>query len=143
MKLWKKLNALLVFAFLFSIISLVSCAQKEQLFVKRDGKNFVIGDKPYYYIGANYWQGAILASKGEGGNRARLLKELDMMQKMGINNLRILAGAEGPNGEPTRVTPALQLSPGKYNDELLDGLDFLLSEMKKRNQYAILFINNA
>jgi len=143
MKLRKKLNALLVFAFLFSIISLVSCAQKEQLFVKRDGKNFVIGDKPYYYIGANYWQGAILASKGEGGNRARLLKELDMMQKMGINNLRILAGAEGPNGEPTRVTPALQLSPGKYNDELLDGLDFLLSEMKKRNQYAILFINNA
>jgi mannan endo-1,4-beta-mannosidase len=143
MRLTKKLNALFLCAFLFSNLFLVSCTQKEPQFVKHVGKNFVIGEKPYYFIGANYWHGAILASKGEGGNRERLLKELDIMQEAGINNLRILAGAEGPNGEPTRVTPALQLSPGEYNEELLDGLDFLLSEMKKRNQYAILFINNA
>ncbi|HEY4787931.1 MAG TPA: cellulase family glycosylhydrolase [Bacteroidales bacterium] len=112
-------------------------------FVKTNGESFEINGKPYYYIGANFWCGAILGSTGEGGNRTLLTKELDEMKKLGINNIRILAGAEGPDNEPFRVTPALQIAPGKYNEALLDGLDFLLSEMKKRGQYAILYLNNA
>lgn len=130
--------------YLFAIIISVTsgyCRGEDSL-VKVNGKNFTINGKPYYYIGANYWYGAILASTGTGGNRERLLKELDAMKELGIDNLRILAGAEGPNDEPSRVTPALQIAPGKYDEALLDGLDFLLSEMKKRGQYAILYLNN-
>ena len=104
---------------------------------------FMHAGEPYYFIGANYWYGAILGSTGEAGDRERLLAELDHMKSIGIDNLRVMVGPEGPDNEPFRVTPALQTAPGEYNDELLDGLDFLLAEMGKRGQHAILFLNNA
>jgi mannan endo-1,4-beta-mannosidase len=126
---------------LFLFLSCKSNNQKQ--FIKVNGITFEINGESYSFIGANYWFGAILASKGEGGDRERLLKELDLMKDIGINNIRILVGAEGPNGEPFRVTPALQLAPGVYNDTILDGLDFLLVEMKKRQQYAILYLQNS
>ena len=43
-----------------------------------DGK-FYRGDKEYKFIGANFWFGAVLASEGQGGDRERLQKELDLM----------------------------------------------------------------
>jgi mannan endo-1,4-beta-mannosidase len=132
---------IIFFSFLFAVFACKAPSQQE--FVKRNANHFEVNGKPYYYIGTNYWYGPILASPGKWGDRARLLKELDLMQSMGINNLRIYVGSEGPDGEPFRVTPTLQVEPGKYNEELLDGLDFLLAEMKKRNQYAILYLNNS
>lgn len=116
---------------------------KSTSFVTVSNGQFYLNGKPYYFIGTNYWYGAIIASSGTYGNRERLLRELDLMQQQGITNLRIMVGAEGPDDEPFRVTPALLLSPGKYNNELLDGLDFLLSEMGKRGQHAILFLTNS
>jgi len=108
---------------LLIIITICGCSNsdsgKDKFITTKDGQ-FIKNGKPYYYIGANYWYGAILATTGEFGDRERLLKELDIMKEHGIDNLRILAGAEGPDGEPRRVTPALQLEPGKYNTELLD-----------------------
>jgi len=104
---------------------------------------FMKNGRPYYFIGTNYWYGGILGSAGKYGNRERLIRELDHLKKIGVNNLRILVGAEGPDKEPFRVTPALQLEPGVYNEELLDGLDFLLAEMKKRGQVAVLYLNNS
>jgi mannan endo-1,4-beta-mannosidase len=127
----------------FYLIVTLIIAQPKGNFIHTDGQSFQKNGKPYYYIGTNYWYGGILASTGEGGNRSRLLNDLDFLKKMGIDNLRILVGAEGPNNEPFRVTPTLQLSPGVYNDTLLDGLDFLLAEMAKRGQYAILYIQNS
>ena len=129
---------------LCGILFLVSCVSKAQFsFVQVKGSQFVLNGKPYYYIGTNYWHGAILASSGSYGNRPCLLRELDFMKENGITNLRVQAGAEGPDNEPFRVTPSMQIAPGKYNDEMLDGLDFLLSEMGKRGQHAILFLNNS
>lgn len=127
--------------FLLILVTAIAAAQSS--FVKVKGSQFLLKGKPYYYIGTNYWQGAILASPGLYGDRPRLLRELDFMKANGITNIRIQAGAEGPDNEPFRVTPSLQTAPGKYNDEMLDGLDFLLSEMEKRGQYAILFLNNS
>jgi mannan endo-1,4-beta-mannosidase len=40
--------------------------------------------------------------------------------------LRILVGAEGGT-QDFQVKPALQPEPGEYNEDLLDGLDFLLA----------------
>jgi mannan endo-1,4-beta-mannosidase len=111
-------------------------------FVKTNGVQFMLNGKPLYYVGANYWYGAILGSTGRGGNRERLIKELDMMKEHGITNLRVMVGAEGPDNQPYRVTPALQLSPGVYNDTILDGLDFFMAEMGKRNMHAVLFLHN-
>jgi len=125
------------------LILVTAIASAQSSFVKVKGSQFILNGKPYYYIGTNYWQAAILASPGLYGDRPRLLRELDFMKANGITNIRVQAGAEGPDNEPFRVTPSLQTAPGKYNDEMLDGLDFLLSEMEKRGQYAILFLNNS
>ncbi len=99
--------------------------------------------KPYYFIGANFWYGPILASTGQGGNRQRLATELDSLQSIGVDNLRILVGADGENGLPSRVQPTLQTQPGIYNDTILDGLDYLMAELNKRNMYAVLYLNNS
>ncbi|MFZ2287306.1 MAG: beta-mannosidase [Bacteroidales bacterium] len=129
---------------LLLILALAGCGSSDKGdFVTVTDGIFQLSGEPYYYIGANYWYGAILGTKGEYGDRERLIRELDHMKSIGIENLRVLAGAEGPDNEPFRVTPALITSPGEFNDDLLDGLDFLLSEMKKRDMHAILYLNNA
>lgn len=116
-------------------------AAEDDFVTVKEGQFFLHG-KPYYYVGTNYWYGGILASKGEGGDRERLARELDFLKEAGMTNLRILAGAEGPNGQPYRVTPGLQQAPGEYNEELLDGLDYLLFEMEKRGMKAVLYLHN-
>jgi mannan endo-1,4-beta-mannosidase len=135
------IRKIILFTVLTFCITWVTPAQSS--FVKVRGHQFMVDGNPYYFIGTNYWFGAIIASPGKYGDRARLLRELDMMKELGITNLRIQAGAEGPDDEPFRVTPSMQVAPGKYNDEILDGLDFLLAEMGKRGQHAILFLNNS
>ena len=113
-----------------------------QDFVQVSGQQFQINGKPYYFLGTNFWYGMNLASKGPGGNRERLLKELDTLKAIGINNLRIIAASEGPDDQPWRMLPTLMKRPGEYDENLLDGLDFLLSEMAKREMYAVVMLNN-
>jgi mannan endo-1,4-beta-mannosidase len=122
--------------------SLLSCSQHKG-FVKQKEGHFEIDGKPYYYIGTNFWYGAMLGSTGQGGDRDRLCRELDFMKSIGITNLRVLVGADGPDGQPSKVRPALQTAPGVYNDTIFDGLDFFLSELGKREMYAVLFLNNS
>lgn len=133
---------MLLTGFLISGFLFMQCTTAPA-FVKVENAQFTFGGKPYYYIGTNFWYGAIIGSKGKDGDRARLIKELDFMKKAGINNLRVMVGAEGPEDNQYRVQPSLQPEPGKYNHELLDGLDFLMSEMGKRNMVAVLALNNS
>ena len=83
-----------------------------------------------------------LASEGEGGDRQRLKRELDLLKEKGVTNLRVIAASEGPNDEPYRIIPALLEAPGKYNEDLLTGLDFLLSEMGKRDLKAVVCLGD-
>lgn len=123
-----------------------ACAPKpaEHSFIKvnADGQ-FVRDGKPYYFVGANFWYGAILGSEGEGGNREQLHKELDFLKSIGINNLRVLVGADGENGIKTRVEPSLQVAPGVYNDTILAGLDYFMNELRERDMTAVLYLNNS
>lgn len=137
---------------LFAVMALftISCTQKKvnqvsdkPAFIKQKDGHFVIGDKPYYFIGTNYWYGAILGSTGEGGNRDRLLKELDFMKENGVTNLRVLVGADGVSGQEVKIRPTLQTAPGVYNDTIFDGLDFFMAELGKRDMHAVLYINNS
>lgn len=123
---------------LLLILTAIACNAQEKITVK--GNQFYKGDKPYSYIGTNYWYGSMLASK-KIGDRKRLLRELDVMKKNGIDNLRVLVGADGGKYDFT-VRPALQYEQGKYDEDLLDGLDFLMNEMSKRNMYAVLYLTN-
>ena len=126
-----------------AISLLCSCKSSDTAFVKVKDGRFFCEDYPSHYIGTNFWYGAILASVGEGGNIERLETELDDLKALGINNLRILVGGDGPNGVPTRIEPTLQKEPGVYNDTIFRGLDRLLVEMAERNMKAVLYINNS
>ena len=119
-------------------------APAEHTFITvNDSGQFVRDGKPYYYVGANFWYGAILGSTGRGGDRERLHRELDFLKDIGVNNLRVLVGADGPDGVKTRVEPSLQREPGVYNDTIPDGLDYFMNELKKRDMTAVLYLNNS
>ncbi|CAN5520227.1 beta-galactosidase [soil metagenome] len=130
--------------FLFLLFSISGAAQTVQ-FVKVRNQQFFIGDKPYYFIGANYWYGSFLGlEKDKKRGVERLRRELDFLKQNGITNLRVIAGAEGEgliNGV-TRVAPPLQPVQGKFNTEVLEGLDLLLFEMGKRGMKAVIFLSN-
>ena len=111
-------------------------------FITVDGTYLIKDGQPYYFLGANLWYGMFLGSEGEAGDRERLIRELDRLQALGIGNLRVMAGSEGPEGEPWRMQPALQNRPCKLDKDLLKGLDFLLVEMNKRDMKAVLVLNN-
>ena len=130
------------------IVSLLMAAMilpvkgQSQFVIVKDG-HFEKDGKPYYYVGTNFWYGAILGSEGQGGDRQRLCQELDLMKQMGIDNLRILVGSDGERGVTTKVEPTLQVAPGVYNDTILAGLDYLMQEMGKRQMVAVLYLNNS
>lgn len=139
----KILNVVLVVV--LAAMGLTACnttEKKTEYVTVKDGK-FWIGDKEYRYVGANFWYGAILASEGQGGDRERLAQELDLMQDVGINNIRVLVGGDG-YGEPEyQIKPTLQTEPGVYNDTILEGLDYLMAELERRDMKVVLYLNNA
>lgn len=110
-------------------------------FVTVDGTTFKLRGKTYRYVGANIWYGAYLGAPAAFGNRERLARELDDMKALGIDNLRVLAMSElSPLNNS--LDPASLNKPGDFNEDLLIGLDFLLSEMKKRDMRAVLYLTN-
>ena len=111
-------------------------------FVTASGGKFWLDGHPYYFIGANFWQGMNLGVDGPSGNRSILNQELDALQQLGVTNLRVMAASEGPDTEPYRMVPALMTSPGVYNPSVLDGLDYLLDQMDKRGMKAVMVLNN-
>ncbi len=111
------------------------------MYIRVQNNQFIKNDKPYHFIGTNFWYGAHLAAK-ESGDRERLLNELDVLKQNGITNLRIMAGSEGEDHLPYSIPISMQPKPGVYNKDVLEGLDFLLSEMQKRDMYAVVCLSN-
>jgi mannan endo-1,4-beta-mannosidase len=136
---------LILLTSVLTIPALSAPASARSPFVTIKGHNFYVSDKPYYYIGTNYWYGGLLGlEKDNKKGVARLRKELDFLKANGVTNLRLMAGAEGSgmiNGV-VRVGPPLQPKQGEFNEDVLDGLDLILSEMGKRNLKAVVFLSN-
>lgn len=97
----------------------------------------------YRFVGTNLWYGPILASPTDAGDNERLMTELDSLQALGVSNLRILAGAEGPEGYPHHISPVLQPSPGVYNQSMLQGLDRFMAEVERRDMTVVIYLTNA
>jgi len=131
----KKMIALAASLLMMGVVPVASAAAPEFVAVKKT--QFTRNGNPYYIAGANFWYGAYLGAN----DRPRLLKELDTLKAMGINNLRVLAVSEKTDMK-SAVRPATTSAPGKYDERLLAGMDYLLAEMAKRDMTAVIYLNN-
>jgi len=129
------------FFLIFIILSACSGTESSINFVKVHNGSFLLKGKPYYYFGANFWHGAYLGADLVKGDRERLCRELDLLAKHSITNLRVMAASELSDLKMS-VKPAFMDSVNMYNEQLLKGMDVLLDEMNKRNMKAVLVLNN-
>ena len=110
-------------------------------FVTRGGTRLMRDGKPCRIVGANLWYAAWLGADADYGNRARLLRELDRLKALGINNLRIMAAAEeGPL--KNSIKPGFTRADGSANAALFEGLDFALAAIAARGMTAVLVLSN-
>ncbi len=137
----KKIISCCCFLLLFYGCSSSKKIISNESFIKVQGIHFINNGKPYYYLGTNFWYGCYLGASDSTGNRKRLILELDKLKSLHIDNLRILGGSLLSDYEHA-LNPAILIAPGKYNESLLDGLDYLLDEMGKRNMRAVIFLND-
>jgi mannan endo-1,4-beta-mannosidase len=127
------MNRVLIIVFFFS---LAACNQKG--FVSKDSTKFRLQGQDYSYIGCNYWYGAYIGAT----DPERLKKELDFLVNNKVNNLRVFICGEGDSSYVYRVSPSLQEKPRQYNEQLLQGFDYLLVEAFKRNLKIVFVLNN-
>ena len=128
---------------LFAVIAVLvvkQYADSSEDFVSVQNGSFYLDGQPYRYLGVNYWYACYLGANIEENGRERLMRELDELKALGVDNLRILGASEESTITP--LTPAIQSAPGVYNEEVLAGLDFALDEMAKRGMKAVIFLNN-
>lgn len=138
----KSIKGILLFSIPVLIWALLSfSSENKKGFVQIVDETFQIDGKPYVFIGANYWQGMNLSAP-ESGDRKRVLRELDHLQNLGVTNLRVLAASEADEEMKFAIHPALQTGAGVYDEDLWEGLDFLLVEMAKRDMKAIMVMGN-
>jgi len=132
--------------FLLSIV-LVSfqLVNAQSSFIRVKGDQLFLNNKPYYFIGTNYWYGGLLPlEKNKQKGIERLRKELDFLKAHGVTNLRVLAGSEGKgiiNGVQ-RVGPPLQTEDGVFDPDFLKGMDAFLNELDKRKMTAVIYLTN-
>lgn len=110
-------------------------------FFTTNGPHLSLQGKNYYVVGTNMWYGGYLGSAGKVGDRARLIKELDSLKLLGINNIRVLAVSEKAEHN-SAVHPATTTAFGQHDEELLAGLDFFMAEIAKRDISAVIYLNN-
>lgn len=105
------------FAALAVLVCVASC--NKTVYPSVQDRQFILNGNSTYYVGTNLWYAGRLAQTEEG--RERLVRELDLLHSMGVDNLRILA-VEG---------------------EDLDALQWALDAMQERHMYGVLYLNNA
>jgi mannan endo-1,4-beta-mannosidase len=123
-------------------ILLLAASVAAQRFISVRGHHLMRSGQVYRFVGTNYWYGGLIARHKNG--IARLSRELDFLRANGVTNVRVLTGAEGsgPINGVTRVGPPLQPEQGKFDESVLDGLDRLLVELRKRRMTAAIFFSN-
>lgn len=124
------------------LISIAACGCASNRMVRVEDGGFVLEGRRHFFVGVNFWQAVHMGMPSPPGDRGRLIAELDHLQRLGVSNIRILAAFEGPDSEPYRVTPAMMIEPGKYNADVLAGMDFLIAELDKRRMHAVVALTN-
>lgn len=112
-------------------------------YITTQGTQLIKQGSAYHFMGCNMWYASILGSTGVGGDRERLCHELDLMRGLGITNVRILSGPDAGSLLANPAKPYLQTASGVLNDTILEGLDFVIAELEKRDMEAVIYLNNA
>ncbi|KAJ1903401.1 hypothetical protein LPJ81_003079 [Coemansia sp. IMI 209127] len=115
------------------------------MFVTADGPRLMCNGSAYRVSGANYWQAMNLGmAGGASSDRPRVLQDLETLASYGVNMVRIMAASEGSQyGEaPDRMHPVLMVSPGVYNEDVFEGLDWVLAQLPRYNMTATVSLAN-
>jgi mannan endo-1,4-beta-mannosidase len=110
-------------------------------FVSRKGMRLVNADATYRYVGTNMWYAAYLGANAPYGNRDRLKRELDRLLALGVTSVRILGSSE-LSPLKNSVRPSFRDQSNRYNETLLEGLDFALAELGQRGMKAVIYLAN-
>ncbi len=110
-------------------------------FVRREGLRLVKAGRAYRYVGTNMWYAAYLGADATYGNRDRLKRELDRLSALGVTSVRILGSSE-LSPLKNSVRPTFRDESNRYNETLLEGLDFALAELGKRDMKAVIYLAN-
>jgi mannan endo-1,4-beta-mannosidase len=107
-----------------------------------NGGKITRGGKPLFLSGFNFWSAVALAAETSGNGWNILTADLDALSACGINLIRVMGAAEGPDTEPWRIVPSFQREPGRYDERWVTGLGRLVDELEKRAMYVIVVLNN-
>ncbi|RHN80929.1 putative mannan endo-1,4-beta-mannosidase [Medicago truncatula] len=103
-------------------------------FVQRKGTHFILNGKTHYVNGFNSYWLMIMAS--DPSTSSKVTSNFQQASRHGLNVGRTWACNDGGY-------KALQISPGKYDENVFRGLDFVISESKKYGVQLILgLVNN-
>ncbi|KAF7154603.1 hypothetical protein RHSIM_Rhsim01G0197400 [Rhododendron simsii] len=105
-----------------------------QGFIKTSGTQFVKNGRRLNLNGFNAYWLMYMASDPE--TRAKVTNTFQQASKEGMNIARTWAFSDGGSYRP------LQSSPGTYNPQMFQGLDFVISEARKYGIYLILSLVN-
>ncbi|KAK9270035.1 hypothetical protein L1049_025608 [Liquidambar formosana] len=106
----------------------------EDGFIKTRGVQFMLNGSPYYANGFNaYW---LMYMASDSSQRNKVSSAFQEAANHGLTVARTWAFSDGG------YSP-LQYSPGSYNEQMFQGLDFVISEAKKYGIKLVLsFVNN-
>lgn len=130
----------LLLLFLCTLLLFTSCQKKD--YVSVEGIRFFQDDKPYTFMGTNYWYGGYLWQDSLNNGKERLQNELDFLVSHGVSNLRVMISGEGDGSYPFRIHPAVQPEPGVFDEQIMKSFDHLMQEAGKRNLKLIMVLNN-
>jgi mannan endo-1,4-beta-mannosidase len=113
-------------------------------FVRQRGGRFVIGHKPFRFVGAN------VALMYRDEDRERMPETLRQASQLGIKVVRVWAFGEGG---PNDVKPmadfadwprhhSFRIAPGQWNEDAFVHLDKVIAEAAKNNIYVQLCLTN-
>ncbi|XP_042454810.1 mannan endo-1,4-beta-mannosidase 8-like [Zingiber officinale] len=115
-------------------VALTGMEDDPWLLVEKKGGHFAAGDRPFFVHGFNtYW---LMVFAADPDTRNKVSDVLREASSAGLNVCRTWAFNDGG-------WRALQVSPYVYDDQVFEGLDFVVSEARKHGVRLILsFCNN-
>ncbi|XP_019450552.1 PREDICTED: mannan endo-1,4-beta-mannosidase 5-like [Lupinus angustifolius] len=123
------------------VSSLVVCSEARFLlvnapgdgFVQSKGTEFVLNGSPFLFNGFNsYWMMNVAADPNQRSKVSNVFREAS---SVGLTVCRTWAFSDGSN-------QYLQISPGLYNENMFQALDFVVAEAKKYGVRLILSLVN-